>query len=123
MCDVVIHRVGFRLGRRHRDLRLFGIVEEVVAALESLVESWNPPGGEDLYTWIDSEEGELEAHLVVALAGAAMRDEVAGLLLGNAHLGSCNDLACLSPVPMWYLLPRAWLTGRAKLVPSRYRDS
>ena len=45
----------------------------------------NAPRGNNLDVGLEAVEGELEADLVVALAGAAVRDVVAALLLGDGH--------------------------------------
>ena len=47
--------------------------------------TWNTPWCDDLDVGLEAVEGELEADLVVALAGTAVRDVVAALLLGNGH--------------------------------------
>lgn len=70
---------------------LLGVVEQILAALEAVAELGQPPGRDDLDGRLDCVEGELEADLVVALAGAAVGDEVAALLLGNADLRAGDD--------------------------------
>jgi hypothetical protein len=72
---------------------LLGVVEEILAALEAVAELGQPPGCNDLDAGLDCVEGKLEADLVVALAGAAVGDEVAALLLGNADLCAGDDWA------------------------------
>jgi hypothetical protein len=91
VCHVFIHAPGLALGAGDRDALLSGIVEEVVAALEAVVEDGVPPGCEDLDAGLESVECQLEADLVVALASAAVRDGKAALLLGDGDLGAGDD--------------------------------
>jgi hypothetical protein len=67
------------------------VVEEIVAACESLVEFGQTPGGNDLDGGLESVEREFETDLVVSLTGATVRDSNASFLLCNFDLGASND--------------------------------
>jgi hypothetical protein len=67
---------------------LLSIVEQILSALEAVAELGQPPGRNDLDGGLEGVEGQLEADLVITLAGAAVRDEAALLLLGNPDLGA-----------------------------------
>ena len=73
------------------DVLLGGVGEERLAAGEAVVELGDAPGRDDLDVGLEAVEGELEADLVVALAGAAVRDVVAALLLGDGHHAASDD--------------------------------
>ena len=51
----------------------------------------NTPGGDDLHIRGEGLDGQLEAHLVVALAGAAVADGVGALFLGDVHNALGDD--------------------------------
>src|SRR5699024_5824694 len=51
----------------------------------------NAPGGDDLHVGGVGLNGQLETHLVVALAGAAVADGVGALFLGDLHNALGND--------------------------------
>jgi hypothetical protein len=91
VCHVLVHAPRLALGAGDGDALLSGVVEEVVAALEAVVEDRVPPGSDDLDAGLESVEGQLEADLVVTLAGAAVRDGEAALLLGDGNLGTGDD--------------------------------
>lgn len=91
MCEVLVHRPRLRLGRCDWDTLLGGVVEQIAAALEGIVEFGDTPWGNDLDGGLEGVEGQLEADLVVAFAGAAVRDELAALGLCNCDLGSGDD--------------------------------
>ena len=65
-----------------RDLVLLGEVDQVAAALEAPF----APRRDDLDRRVERVIGELEAHLVVALAGRAVRDRVGADALGDLDL-------------------------------------
>ena len=58
-----------------------GIVDLLVAALDVPL----TPGGDDLHLGGEALDGQLKAHLVVALAGAAVADRVGTLRLGDLY--------------------------------------
>ena len=58
-----------------------GVVDLLVPALDIPL----PPGGDDLHLRGEALDGQLKAHLVVALAGAAVADGVGPLLFGDLH--------------------------------------
>jgi len=70
---------------------LGGIFEEIVAALEALVKLGNPPRGDNLDIGLQGIVAQFEADLVVALAGAAVRDGKAALLFGDSNLAAGDD--------------------------------
>ena len=51
------------------------------------------PGSDDLDVGLEAVERKLETNLVVALARAAMRDEVTSLLFRDAHHATSDDWA------------------------------
>jgi hypothetical protein len=91
--QVGIHGPRLCLGRCDGDAVLLGIVEQILPALEAVAELGQPPRRNDLDGGLEGVEGQLEADLVVALAGAAVRNEAALFLLGNPDLGACDDRA------------------------------
>jgi hypothetical protein len=91
--QVGVHTPWLRLGGCDGDAVLLGVVEQILPALEAVAELRQPPGRDNLDRGLECVEGELEADLVVALAGAAVRDEVAALLLGNSDLCAGDDWA------------------------------
>jgi hypothetical protein len=80
--QVGIHGPRLCLGRCDGDAVLLGIVEQILPALEAVAELGQPPRRNDLDGGLEGVEGQLEADLVVALAGAAVRNEAALFLLG-----------------------------------------
>lgn len=88
---VGVHAPGLRFCASNGDIVLLGVVEEVLTALEFVAELREPPWGDDFDGGLEGVEGKLEADLVVALAGAAVRDKVALVLLGDADLGAGDD--------------------------------
>jgi hypothetical protein len=91
VCHVLVHAPGLALGAGDGDALLSSVVEEIVAALEAVVEDGVPPGCEDLDARLESVECELEADLIVALASAAVGDGEAALLLGDGDLSAGDD--------------------------------
>jgi hypothetical protein len=91
VCHVLVHAPRLALGAGDGDALLGGVVEEVVAALEAVVEDGVPPGSDDLDGGLESVEGQLEADLVVTLASATVGDGEAALLLGDSDLGTGDD--------------------------------
>lgn len=88
---VLIHRPWLGLGLGDWDTLLCSVVEEVVAALEALVELGHPPWSNNLNVGLQGIVAKLETDLVVTLASAAVRDGKAALLLGNGNLTASND--------------------------------
>lgn len=79
--EVLVHGPGLGLGGGDGDTLLLGVVEQVLTALEALVEDGVAPRGDDLDGRLKSVEGKLEANLVVTLTGAAVGDGEAALTL------------------------------------------
>jgi len=79
------------LCRCNLDTMLLSIVEEIVTAGVLLEELGITPWGNDLDRGLNGVESQLEADLVVALAGAAVTDSNTAFLLGDAHLRSGDD--------------------------------
>ena len=91
--QVGVHGPRLRLCRGDGNAVLLGIVQQILPALEAVAELGQPPRRNDLDGGLQCVEGQLEADLVVALAGAAMRDEATALLLSDADLGAGDDRA------------------------------
>lgn len=79
---VLIHRPGLRLSGGDGNTLLLGVVEQILAALEALVEDGVAPWGNDLDVRLEGVEGKFEANLVVTLTSAAVGDSEAALALG-----------------------------------------
>jgi hypothetical protein len=79
--QVLVHAPGLGLGGGDGNALLGGVLEEVVAADEALVEDRVAPWGNDLDVGLQGIEGKLEANLVVTLTGAAVGDSEAALAL------------------------------------------
>ncbi len=77
--DVAVAAVDVLLGLGYRDVVLLGVTDGVLAALDFPL----APGGDDLELGVQGHNGELEAHLVVAFAGAAVRYRLRALGLGG----------------------------------------
>lgn len=86
MGEVLVYGPRLALGACDGDSFLGSIVEQVIASLESLVKDGIAPRGNDLDGGLESIKCELEADLVVALAGTAVRYGKAALLLSNGDL-------------------------------------
>ncbi|THX43602.1 Bystin-domain-containing protein [Aureobasidium pullulans] len=89
--QILVHAPGLALCAGDGDAGLLGVVEEILATLEAVVEDGVAPWGNDLDGGLQGVEGQLEADLVVALTGAAVRDGETALLLGDGNLGAGND--------------------------------
>lgn len=79
--QVLIHGPGLGLGGGDGNVLPLGIVEQVLAALEALVEDGIAPRRNDLDGGLEGVEGKLEANLVVTLTSAAVGDSEAALAL------------------------------------------
>lgn len=93
MGQVGVHAPWLSLGGCDGDAVLLGVVEQILPALEAVAELGQPPGRNDLDAGLECVESKLEADLVVALASAAVGDEVTALLLGNPDLSAGDDWA------------------------------
>ena len=91
MCQILIHTPRFALRARHRYTHLLRVIQEIVPPSEPLVENWVAPGSNDFDLGLEGIEAQLEANLVVALAGTAVRDVGAGFFLGHGNLGAGDD--------------------------------
>ena len=85
MEHVAVHGIWALLGDRHWNVVGVGEIDSVFAALDVPDAPWR----DDLRFWAEGLDGELEAHLIVALAGSAVGDVVCPFLLGhfNQRLG------------------------------------
>lgn len=94
--QVLVHGPGLGLGGGDGDALLLGVVEQVLTALEALVEDGVAPRGDDLDAGLEGVEGKLEANLVVTLTSATVRDGEAALALSfglvshSLWLGLCG---------------------------------
>ena len=61
---------------------LLGVLERILTRADVPL----APRGDDRQARVERHVGQLEAHLIVALAGAAMRHRVGALLRGHPHL-------------------------------------
>jgi hypothetical protein len=91
--QVGVHTPWLSLGRGNGNAMLLSIVKQVLPALEAITELGQPPWRDDLNGRLEGVESELEADLVVALASAAVGDELAAFLLCDADLCASNDWA------------------------------
>ncbi len=77
--QVAVAAVDRLLGGGDGHIVLGGVVQGVLAAADGPL----APRGDDAQPRVERHDGQLEAHLVVALAGAAVRDGVSALQLGD----------------------------------------
>ena len=89
--QVLVHGPGLGFGAGHGDLHLRGVVEQVVAAGEAVVEFGDAPGRDDLDGRLQGVEGQFEADLVVAFARAAVGDGDALFFLRDGDLTPGDD--------------------------------
>jgi hypothetical protein len=85
---VLVGAVGLALRRLDRNVLRLAERDQLLAAGKPLAEGGDPPGGEHLDAWIERFGGELEAALVVALAGGPVGEHRAALAVRDldAHL-------------------------------------
>lgn len=83
---VLILTVRVLLGGSHGDVELLGVLEEVLATLELLAVLRLTPEGHALELGVHAEVAELEANLVVTLAGGAVADVGGVLVVGDLDL-------------------------------------
>ena len=83
MQQVPVAGIGFFLGHRHRDAVLLGKGDALGPARQVPL----PPGHDNFEVRGQGLVGELEAHLVVALAGGAVAHRVGAGSPGHLHLG------------------------------------
>lgn len=91
MRQVLIHRPRLALRAANGDTGRSGIIEQGITTRKSLVELGQSPRRNDLDLGLQGVEAELEADLIVALAGATVRDGDAVLLLRDGDLGAGDD--------------------------------
>jgi hypothetical protein len=89
--QVLVHAPRLALGAGDRDALLCGIVKQIATTLELVVEDRVPPRRDDLDAGLEGVECELEPDLIVALAGAAVGDGEAALLLSDCDLCAGDD--------------------------------
>jgi len=89
--EVFVHGPGLGLGAGDGDVGPGGVVEQVVAAGEAVVEFGDAPGRDDFDGRLQGVVGEFEADLVVAFARAAVGDGDAVLFLGDGYLAPGGD--------------------------------
>ena len=73
-----------------RDVVGLGVVDLLIAALDVPL----APRGDDLQVGCKVHDGQLKAHLIVALAGAAVADRIRTLGTGDLHHPLCQNGAC-----------------------------
>lgn len=78
---VLIHGPGLGLGGGDGNALLLGVVEQILTALEALVEDGVAPRGNDLDVRLKGVERKLKANLIVTLTSAAVGDGEAALAL------------------------------------------
>ena len=91
--QILIHTPWLGLCGCDWNSHLGGVVQKVIAALKSLVEFGNSPRCDDLDRGLERIESQLKADLIIALAGAAVRDELAAFFLCDLDLGASDDRA------------------------------
>jgi hypothetical protein len=87
MGQVFVHGPGLALGRGDGDALLGRIVEQVVAAGESVVEFGDAPRGDDLDRGLEGVEGQLEADLVISFLKKAKSQYIDTKPCGRCGLG------------------------------------
>ena len=85
--QVAVRRVGLLARDGDRDRMPLGVGDQVGAPLEVPV----APGGDDLELRGECREGQLEAHLVVSLAGGAVGDRIGAMLERELDLAACDE--------------------------------
>ena len=88
--QVLVHTPRLGLGRGDGDALLGGVGEQIISALEAVVEDRVSPWGDDLDIRLQGVKGQFEADLVIALARATVGNGKASLLLGNVDLCTSN---------------------------------
>ena len=83
---VLVHTPGRSLGARHGNPLRRRIVQQRLPTGKALVECGVPPRRDDLDVRLEGVERQLEPHLVIALARAAVADSKAPLSLGDCDL-------------------------------------
>jgi hypothetical protein len=91
VCQVLIHAPRLALCAADWDSGLLSIVEEIVAAGESVVEFGETPWGDDLDGRLEGVECKFKTDLVISFTSAAVRDSNASFLLCDFDLGAGND--------------------------------
>jgi hypothetical protein len=93
VCQVLVHAPWLALCAGDRDALGSGVVKEVASALELIVEDRVAPWCDDGDGRLKGVECKLESDLVVTLAGAAVGNSEASLLLRDRDLGTSDDRA------------------------------
>lgn len=91
MSKVVVHGVRLGLCGSNRNALLGRIVKQVVTTLESVEEGRVTPRSDDLNVRVNGVVCKLETDLVVALASAAVGNELAALSLDSLHHTTGDD--------------------------------
>ena len=81
MPEVAVLAVDALHGGLDRHVVLGGVVQRILAAADVPL----APRRDDAQPGVERHDGQLEAHLVVALAGGAVGDGVGALQLGDLH--------------------------------------
>jgi hypothetical protein len=89
--QVIVLRPGGLGSGRDGDGVLGSKLQEILATGETVEEGGNPPGGDNLKAGVACLPGKLESDLVVALASAAVAENLAVVLVGNPDLSAGND--------------------------------
>lgn len=91
MSQVVVLGPGGLGSGRDGDAVLGSKLQQILSAGEAVEERGHPPRGDDGEAGVACLPGELESDLVIALAGAAVAENLAVVLLGSLDLGAGND--------------------------------
>ena len=95
-----------------RDVMSLGVVDLFIAALDIPL----TPRGDDLQVGCKVHDGQLKAHLIVALTGAAVADRIRTLGTGNLHDALCQNRAGKAGAQQIALIIGSGLHGRDDVV-------
>ncbi len=112
--EIPVLAVDLFPGRCDRDFAILRIIDFVFAGFDVPF----PPGRDHLELRIERFVGEFKPHLIIALAGAAVRDGVGAFLLRYFHL-SARDQRARKGFPSRYIFFHRWRPRAASEIQTR----